>query len=378
MVSRGIVFLLAWAGILVTGFTSVGAEGSSAESYIVRKGDTLWGIAGTFLQDPRLWPRIWEANRYIKNPHLIFPGDPIALPEKAGKAPSAETAAPPEVPPAEEVAAPAEEGREGVGPSKLPEVGPEEESAATAPSTWELPPRRPAPLVTLQIVADSGFIGRDDLRREQRRIVRALEPIKSLSAGDQVIVNVGTRDYVVPGDRFSILRPARRIYHPVKGSRLGTLILDVGWLEIKEVADRSSRAEIGYTCMPVSVGDRLVPYRAPNFPLDSQPQPALTPVQGWIVASREERQMIGERDIVYLDVGTKQGIGPGDVFTILGSETNGRRGSDRTQEGRSLRERKKGQLLVLRASEETCSALILRSEGEIMRGDRVVLEKKVP
>ena len=77
---RGLRTLFAVALLTVATYAAaVEMRTDHPDSYVVKRGDTLWDIAGRFLQRPWLWPEIWQANPQIKNPHLIYPGDVLSL-----------------------------------------------------------------------------------------------------------------------------------------------------------------------------------------------------------------------------------------------------------------------------------------------------------
>ncbi len=77
---RGLRTLFAVALLTVATFAAaVEVRSDHPDSYVVKRGDTLWDIAGRFLHRPWLWPEIWQANPQVKNPHLIYPGDVLSL-----------------------------------------------------------------------------------------------------------------------------------------------------------------------------------------------------------------------------------------------------------------------------------------------------------
>ncbi|MDI3538479.1 MAG: hypothetical protein PWP12_730 [Bacillota bacterium] len=54
------------------------------QRYIIRPGDTLWGISERFYGDGSFYSEISRLNR-LSNPRLLYPGDEIILPEKETK-----------------------------------------------------------------------------------------------------------------------------------------------------------------------------------------------------------------------------------------------------------------------------------------------------
>ncbi|NQU09489.1 LysM peptidoglycan-binding domain-containing protein [bacterium] len=57
-------------------------EPTRSTTYVVKKGDSLWRIAGKVYGNPLKWPRIYRANKdKIKNPHRIYPGQEFVIPQ---------------------------------------------------------------------------------------------------------------------------------------------------------------------------------------------------------------------------------------------------------------------------------------------------------
>lgn len=139
------------------------------DSYVVRKGDTLWDIAARFLEKPWLWPEIWQANPQIENPHLIYPGDVISLAYLRG-------------------------GQ----PALAAERGPEARSGELPIDTVPLAEIEPF-LRKLRVV--------DSI--EGMPYVVALEEDRLRSSGGQVVYARGI-ETALPGDTFAVVRPLQR------------------------------------------------------------------------------------------------------------------------------------------------------------------------
>ncbi len=236
------------------------------EIYTIKQGDTLWDISSKFLKDPFLWPKLWQRNPYITNPHWIYPGQPIRLapaeelrkemPKEAAEEPGVKKG---EVPPEEkkpEVAEgkPAEVKPPEVKPSEVTPV--EEKPSEVKPV--EVKPEEQKPAVFPE-VRSAGFIS--DIKYRGIGIILDCREGKNLMAeGDIVYLAFKTAEPVIVGNKYTSMRALEYVRHPVTNQKIGTKHLITGIVQVIDQQGNFYTARVLEAFAHIMKGDILRPY----------------------------------------------------------------------------------------------------------------------
>jgi hypothetical protein len=260
--------------------TSASSEMQEIREYTVKRGDTLWDISESELQDPFLWPKIWKENTYIKNPDRIYPDQVVKIPLYLIQ--------PVSEPVAEQVIQP-----------EIKEVA-------------EIKPVKMDPIVSKNVYLASGYI------------VEALEGAGRINGspggrnlfGNNDLVYVNTKDNVNIGDKFFIVRKGQDVVHPVTRVQMGHIVDIVGVAEISKFQYGETLAKILISFKEVITGDILDTYSDVNPPVMAKPfrQPE---VDAYVVAAHNLRIMNTDYDIVHIDRGLDDGLHPGDLLRTV-------------------------------------------------------------
>jgi hypothetical protein len=393
---------LHWTGDHWTPYTPPDEKSFPPETRLHRivKGDTLWDLAGTYLKDPYLWPKIWERNQYVLDSHWIYPGDPLVIPplpvvvpevaQGQPTAPVAEAPAPlpeeSELPPGiEDEQARALESPIPVVPENAPAPEAPTQVAEARPETEPAP--APAPPAPLSAVHETDMECAEwivDKFRHPDLEIAGMEDAQGVLAtvGDYVLLNQGEKDGIKPGAEYTVVKPGGLVENPANGRNVGINVKPLGRLKVAIVHPRSSTAEILSACEHLGVGDYLVPYEPVPVPMVSVPDFSRRSYRmsgkasGFIVYTNDMTQIVyGEpvyRNltvvsagmVVNIDLGRRDGVHPGDWFTVYLDSPYGKKYPPQAL----------GQGVVLRTEERSSTAKILAADYDIPLGARVEIK----
>ncbi|MGY1519210.1 LysM peptidoglycan-binding domain-containing protein [Luteimonas sp. A482] len=293
-------------------------RGDHPDTYVVQRGDTLWDIAGKFLQKPWLWPEIWQANPQIHNPHLIYPGDVVSLAYlnrvTASEGPREATAQPINAIPLSDVEAFLKDLRVVDEFEHLPYVvGLEEDRMRVTQG---------------EVAYIRGLPGASAGQRYA--VVRPTVRYTHLDRSGLCCDLFHKDDLDFRGKRIADFQQYwTNVVTPDKGQELLGYELqrvNVGTITRGEVGGiQASTLLLDETGREVRVGDRLIaidaqPYDLQFFP--HAPAQQLEYGRARVLAVADTLTHGGPRDVVVLSIGAREGVNNGTVFSLWREGTN--------------------------------------------------------
>jgi hypothetical protein len=137
-----------------------------------------------------------------------------------------------------------------------------------------------------------------------------------------VYLNYGAKNGASVGESLYVIREKGKYENPYTGKDLGRYFEELGILRLVAVQRNVSIARVESSCSTMRMGDLVRAYSGYVAPSPREYQPLNRydlpsgKLSGQIVLSRENRNMMSERDIVYLDIGDKSGVKLGQYFTV--------------------------------------------------------------
>jgi len=317
--------------------------------YVVKKGDTLWDISTHFLVEPWRWPEIWQINPQVRNPHLIYPGDELALFYRDGQ-------------PVVQITRRGEPGEAGEGVVRR-QVG---------PRTVKLSPQarvtdRDDAIPTIPIDVLRPFLDRPRVLGQGD--FEAAPYIVSVGR-ENLLASIGQRVFVMglepeQGTRFGVFRRGQVYQDPSRDDEiLGYEAIHVADAVVEKSGDPATVLLLTNT-KEVRAGDRLFPVSEDRVVTNFMPRAPKEAIDALIISVVDGVTQIGENDIVVLNRGTRDGMAEG---LVLGIFQSGDRVQDLwAEQDRAtpvyveLPELRAGTIMVFRPFERVSYALVMRA-----------------
>ena len=312
-------------------------------SYTAEEGDTLWGIAGYFLNDPWRWREVWDVDPSISDPDLIFPGDVIRVIKVGGEL-------------------------------KLT-LSRKQEKSIVPDRTVKLRPQiRSTPLIdaipAIPLDAIHSFLGMSrvldgpgEAERAPRVISSGQERVIS-GAGDTVYARGGftQRERV-----FGVFRKGKTYKDPVTREDLGILMQHVGSVNMKGLLYDVGTFQVAKATEEVRIGDKLLVSEERRLATSFFPGSPDNPyVEGQILDVIGGVHSIGLYSNVVLNLGTRERMQDGDVLAIYRSNTVK---DKKTGEVLGLPLQRVGLVMIYRTYQKVSFAVVMQATRPLENGD---------
>lgn len=314
--------------------------------YTVIKGDTLWDISGRFLERPWLWPEVWRINPQIDNPHLIYPGDRIALVWVDGQ--------------------PQLVLERGAG-SRTVRVTPSDTVSLIARIRAE-PLGSSIPAIRLDTI--QSFL-------VQNRVVEPAllsnAPYVVQGEGERLVLGAGDRLYVrgvlTDNQSFNIVRKGALYVDPETREVLGLEATYIGLGRAVSQADDIATLHIASSREEAQIGDRILPTEERRVDSTFFPSAPAVDTHGQIISVFGGVTQVGQYDVVVVNRGEREGIAVGNVLAIY---KRGALARDRiANETIRLPSERAGLMMVFRTFEKLSYALVLVRQRPLSVNDEV-------
>ncbi len=311
---------------------------NAPETYVVKKGDTLWGISGMYLTHPWLWPELWDVNPQIDNPHLIYPGDELYLVWV--------------------------DGRPRLRLARGKDV-------KLSPSMRVSPLDLAIPIIPLDEIG--AFLKRHRIMNagglaDTAYVVAGAKKHLISAPGDHVF----GRGYFPDGERaYGIYRPGEAYVDPVTEEVLGYQAQDIGNAKLlSSNRDDVTELEITRVTEEVRINDRLLPLEERIIDATFHPRAPDSEIEnGFMIAVDGGVSQIGAMDIVVLNKGAREGLEPGQVLAIY--QTGELVFDEIAQENVRIPDVRAGLTMVFEVFEKASYAIVLKADRALKVGDKV-------
>ena len=338
-----------------------GSRDAGPETYVVKKGDTLWDLSGRYLDSPWYWPKLWSYNPQIENPHWIYPGNELRLAPVGPQAPARVEPAM-----AADVEAPRELDDLTKGSLQRAERIDDEESVAVS-GPYAIGGARPKGPAVLR----NSFVTPHTLESSGEVVGASAEKLY-LTTGDTIYGKFRKGVDAPVGQQFSVYRTEGPLVHPVTKRTVGykTMILGTARVTATEPG-KATKLLVTYVNDGIERGDLIGPAvdqaRKPLFT-----RPNRIAVDGYVIGLQPAIVTgAAEYNVVYLDKGKADGVEVGNTFEVVRSGDPYSADMDVPVNDPRLPREVIGNVVVFDAQERASSAYVRRSIFELLVGDHV-------